>query len=75
MPILPQQSVIYPDDLLERPPADAAWWAVYTLSRREKDFMRRLRDFEIPFYGPLIKRTTRSPGGRTRTSWLPLFPG
>lgn len=53
---------------------DASWWAMYTLARREKELMRRLRSLEIPFYCPLLPRRTRSPGGRTRTSYVPLFP-
>jgi len=48
---------------------------MYTLSRREKELMRRLRSIEIPFYCPLIAKKTRSPSGRVRTSHIPLFPG
>ena len=54
-------SDIYPDTLLDSPPPDARWWAAYTLARREKVFMERLRKFNVPFYGPLITKTTRSP--------------
>jgi transcription antitermination factor NusG len=75
MPILPYESDIYPDTLLESPPTDARWWAAYMLSRREKVFMQRLRKFNVPFYGPLIERTTRSPSGRVRKAFVPLFPG
>ena len=75
MPILPYESDIYPDTLLDSPPTDARWWAAYTLARREKVFMERLRKFNVPFYGPLIKRTTRSPSGRVGTAFVPLFPG
>jgi len=64
MAVLPYESDIYPDTLLDSPPTDARWWAAYTLARREKVFMQGLRKFNIPFYGPLIKRTTRSPSGR-----------
>ena len=64
MPILPYESDIYPDTLLESPPTDGKWWAAYTLARREKVFMERLRKFNVSFYSPLIKRTTRSPSGR-----------
>jgi hypothetical protein len=31
MPILPYESDIYPDTLLELPPPEAKWWAAYTL--------------------------------------------
>jgi transcriptional antiterminator RfaH len=37
--------------------------------------MQRLQKFKVPFYGPLIKRTTRTPSGRARPALVPLFPG
>ena len=37
--------------------------------------MQRLQKLNVPFYGPLIKRTTRTPSGRARTGFVPLFPG
>ena len=37
--------------------------------------MERLRKFNVPFYGPLIERTTRTPSGRVRPGFVPLFPG
>jgi len=84
MPILPRQRDVFPDDLLEDSAAQAidgravgelGWVAFYTLSRREKDLMRKLEAATIPFYAPLVKRRMRSPGGRTRLSFVPLFPG
>jgi hypothetical protein len=48
---------------------------MYTLARREKELMRRLRAAEVPFYAPLVRQRTRSPAGRVRQSYLPLFPG
>jgi transcription antitermination factor NusG len=79
MPILPQEPDIFPDDLLEAGPAvqvpGTKWWALYTLARREKELVRRLRAMEVPHYGPMIRRRTRSPAGRARTSHVPLFPG
>jgi transcription antitermination factor NusG len=82
MPILPRQCDIHPADLLEAGRAgDAAsaglgrWVAFYTLSRREKDLMRKLEAVDVPFFAPLIQRRLRSPGGRTRLSHVPLFPG
>ena len=74
MPILPYESDIYPDSLLESPPTNARWWAVYTLARREKVLMRRLQQLNVPFYGPLIKKTTRV-ARHVRTAFVPLFPG
>jgi transcription antitermination factor NusG len=78
MPILPRQLDLFPADLLnpERgAQGSERWLAFYTLARREKDLMRRLEAANIPFYGPLIRRRLRSPGGRTRWSHVPLFPG
>lgn len=78
MPILPRQRDIFPPDLLDRPRPQqeaARWVAFYTLSRREKDLMRKLESTGVSFYAPLVRRRLRSPGGRTRSSFVPLFPG
>lgn len=78
MPILPPEPDIYPEDLLTAAQPDvpeAKWWALYTLPRREKDLMRRLHRMQIAFYGPMVKRRNRSPGGRVRMSQVPLFQG
>jgi len=78
MPILPQEPDIYPEDLLSAalPEGESPrWWALYTLPRREKELMRRLRRMELAFYGPMIKRRNRSAAGRVRTSYVALFPG
>jgi transcription antitermination factor NusG len=79
MPILPRQRDLFPADLLEAEGPVCAvpgtWVAFYTLSRREKDLMRKLEAVGIPFYAPLIRRRLRSPGGRTRDSHVPLFSG
>ncbi|MBX7167454.1 MAG: antitermination protein NusG [Pirellulales bacterium] len=83
MPILPAEPDVYPADLFEACASDPAghanqsaqWWALYTLPRREKDLLRRLRALELAHYGPLVPRRQRSPQGRVRTSYLPLFSG
>jgi len=84
MPILPKQRDICPDDLLEpasdidrhlHPPVAGKWVVFYTLSRREKDLMRKLEVAGIPFFAPLVRRRLHSTGGRVRASWVPLFPG
>jgi transcription antitermination factor NusG len=79
MPILAPEDDVYPPDLLSRGDVAASpaegWFVFYLLSRREKDFMRRLRSMEIAHYCPIIAKRYRSPGGRFRTSHLPLFPG
>lgn len=77
MPILGAEDDIYPSNLLDPVVCDdnqKQWWCVYTLSRREKDFMRKLVALEIGFYGPVIPKRYRSPNGRLRTSYVPLFP-
>ncbi len=74
MPILPAQPDVFPPTLLDDAAAGPTWWALYTLARREKELMRRLRALEVPFYAPLVKQRSRSPAGRTRESYLPLFP-
>jgi transcription antitermination factor NusG len=74
MPILTREVDLYPADLLERSSdEEQCWWAFYTLSRREKQLTRYLLAREIPFYSPLIPRRYRSPNGRVRTSFRPLF--
>ena len=77
MPILPPEPDIFPANLLEDgiAPVEGKWWVLYTLSRREKELMRRLRGAEIPHFGPLVKRQSRSPSGRVRQSHVPLLAG
>ncbi|MBW3598713.1 MAG: antitermination protein NusG [Planctomycetes bacterium] len=78
MPILKQEVTFYPADLFElareEENEECHWWALYTMSRREKQLMRELKGLEVPFYAPIIKKRQRSPGGRIRESHLPLFP-
>ncbi len=76
MPILAPETDIYPANLFEiaeQEAGDSAWWALYTLSRREKALMRRLVSLEVPFYCPTIAKRHRSPAGRIRISHIPLF--
>jgi hypothetical protein len=77
MPILTREADMYPEGLLDLPELGreegVQWWALYTLSRREKDAMRRFRGLDVPFYAPLVARRTRTPGGRVHESFLPLF--
>jgi transcription antitermination factor NusG len=51
------------------------WWVVRTLSRREKDLMRRLTAADVAYYTPIITRRSRSASGRVRASFVPLFSG
>lgn len=80
MPILSRQPDCYPNDLFhtEQLPSDDLsrhWWLIYTRSRREKELMRRLHSARVPFYGPTIGKRQRSPSGRIRESFVPLFSG
>lgn len=80
MPILGREEDIYPSNLLDEEEnsvlsdPDCRWWCVYTMSRREKDLMRKLAKLGIAYYGPVIPKRYRSPNGRLRTSYVPLFP-
>ncbi len=78
MPILAKEPDLFPLDLLDQTdsvPQDESWFAMYTLARREKDLMRKLRPLNIAHYGPMIQQRKRSPQGRIRTSYSPLFTG
>lgn len=77
MPILKKEADLFPANLLDDEGCLAThrgqWWALYTRSRREKELMRRLTANGVSFYGPVIEHQHRSPNGRLRTSYLPLF--
>ncbi|TVP98141.1 MAG: antitermination protein NusG [Planctomycetaceae bacterium] len=73
MPILSSEPDCFPENLLEQPAGDYQWWACYTRSRQEKQLMRLLRQDQIAHYAPVISRRYRSPAGRIRESFLPLF--
>ncbi len=78
MPILAQETDLWPLDLLERTlnqSGDANWWALYCLARREKQLMRALLGQRISFYSPLVAKRSSAPSGRVRTSYNLLFPG
>lgn len=74
MPLLAKEPDLFPSQLLAEPPVDGTWWAMYTLARHEKELMRRLLSQRIAFYGPVFEQVSRSPAGRLRSSFLPLFP-
>ena len=80
MPILKREPDIFPADLfesglaLEKPTQEGVrWWCVYTEVRREKDLTRKLASMKIPHYAPVVPKRYRSPNGRLRTSYIPLF--
>jgi transcription antitermination factor NusG len=77
MPILREEPSLFPETLLEEAPQDVAdrrWLALYTKARQEKSVARELLKQQIPFYLPLVKKTTVSRN-RRRTSQMPLFGG
>lgn len=74
MPILAKEPDRFPNDLLVTDTASqSGWWLLYTKSRQEKLLMRQLRELEVPHFGPQIEQRRRSPAGRVRTSYVPLF--
>lgn len=73
MPILKRETNLYPDDLLTGDGLADSWYLAYTKPNREKDLMRRLLAMKAPFYCPIIKKTSQSPSGRLRQSFIPLF--
>ena len=74
MPILPPEPDCHPVNLLDRiDTGEEVWWLFYTRSRQEKQLMRRLRDLDIKHYAPQIPQRKRSPAGRVRTTYIPLF--
>jgi transcription antitermination factor NusG len=78
MPILAKEPDLYPENLLDEAfqrSKERLWFALYTLARQEKELMRKLRAREIPHYSPMVEQRKRSPGGRIRTSYLPMFTG
>jgi len=79
MPLIGKELCLSPVDLLT-PEFQVAgrkqgltWWALYTRSRQEKELMRRLAAKKAAFYSPIAPHRYRSPAGRMRTSYLPLF--
>jgi transcription antitermination factor NusG len=77
MPILKEEPSLYPETLLDTPPADAPirrWLALYTKPRQEKSLAREMFRQHIPFYLPLVKKISVSRG-RRRVSLSPLFGG
>ncbi len=74
MPILQRETDLFPQDLLDSEKAmTTPWWAMYTMARQEKKLMRNLQDLGISFYAPVIARRFRSPNGRKRVTYQPLF--
>lgn len=74
MPILAAEPDCHPENLFDAPEStELPWWLLYTKSRQEKQLMRHLRQLDLWHYGPQIANRKRSPAGRIRTSYMPLF--
>jgi hypothetical protein len=77
MPILKEEPSQFPETLLEEEHSgdeSRRWWVVYTKARQEKSLSREMWISQIPFYLPLVKKTSMVRG-RRRNSFVPLFPG
>ncbi len=77
MPIIPQETTIFPANLLDDHIAlggDGRWWGVYTKARQEKSLARQLLSWQIPFYLPLVPKDNLIRGRHVRAH-LPLFDG
>lgn len=77
MPILREEPTLYPATLLDEldgQPSGRRWWVLYTRARQEKAISRDLLGFHIPFYLPLVQKTSVCRGRRI-SSHIPLFPG
>ncbi|MBM81510.1 MAG: antitermination protein NusG [Planctomycetaceae bacterium] len=76
MPILTQEPDVFPDELLDSDiDPQLNWCVVHTRPRQEKTLGRKLRTLGIGHYIPQSEKKYRSPNGRKRTSFVPLFPG
>jgi transcriptional antiterminator RfaH len=77
MPILRQESSLFPENLLDDAPggsSDRRWLVTYTKPRQEKALSREILRYQIPFYLPLVKKTVY--GSRRRlSSHVPVFAG
>jgi len=77
MPIVRDIPSLYPDVLLEELVFQASarrWWALYTKVHQEKALARQLLGYQIPYYLPLVQKTSVWRGRRF-ISRVPLFAG
>jgi transcription antitermination factor NusG len=77
VPILKEEPSLFPETLLDdciQETSESRWLVIYTKARQEKSLSRELFAYHIPFYLPLIKKTTITKG-RKRMSFVPLFSG
>jgi transcriptional antiterminator RfaH len=77
MPILKNETSIYPSDLFEdglSKDETRNWFVLHTKTRQEKAVARCLVQAEIPFYLPLMPHVNLIRN-RKHTSHIPLFSG
>src|SRR5688572_26459777 len=77
MPILAKETMLFPSDILDRPPemdSGARWWVIHTRPRAEKSLARKLLKLDLAFYLPTRYQSWLSQG-RSFESYPPLFPG
>ena len=67
-------TILYPEDCLQSDQDYGQWWVAHTKSRNEKALAWQLHKMEIPYFLPLIEKTTKK-GKRKFKSMLPLFCG
>jgi transcription antitermination factor NusG len=74
MPLRKRETDLYPVDLFSLTAGDWPWRVAHVRSRQEKGLARQLHTSGIPFYLPVAEKRALI-GGRSRVSFLPLFPG
>jgi transcriptional antiterminator RfaH len=77
MPILAKETPLFPANLLDDwvyAPVERSWWVMHTKARQEKSLARELFLHDIPFYLPLVRKTSILRGRRVQ-SHIPLFTG
>lgn len=67
-------AILYPDDCLINEKPLGQWWVAHTKARNEKALAWQLQKMEIPYFLPLVEKTTKT-GKRKFKSMLPLFSG
>jgi transcriptional antiterminator RfaH len=78
MPLLPLETFLYPDNLMQDSILSTEdtepWWVLHARPRTEKAIARKLLTTRRDFFLPLYKKRWTSKG-RVLSSYLPLFPG
>lgn len=74
VPLLAKEIEIFPEDLFDLSSEAGLWVVAHVRSRQEKTLARHLKRHGVGFYLPQIAKSRRR-GGRTYTSYVPLFAG